>query len=187
MDISLAQYKAALLKSLALLVAVFFIYSYMQSDPFNPSVTEAIFHTVNLVFHEAGHTLLFIFGQFVYVLGGSLFQILLPGLIAFYFYWRQELLSMSIILTWLAASIWEVAIYMKDAQGRVLPLLGDNPDSHDWYYLFSELGVLQKTSQIAGAFETLSYFVLLLAVSIGLYIIWMPIVNNLQKQTSKQD
>jgi hypothetical protein len=186
MELTFQQIRNPIVQSIGLLVAIFFVYGYLQSDPVNPSIMYGIFHTINLVFHEAGHTLCMVFGHFLYILGGSLFQVLIPSLIAYYFYVQQDLFSMSVILSWVSANVWEVAVYMKDAKDRVLPLLGDDPDSHDWYNLFSDMGILHKAVNIGQAFHSLAYVVLLCSVSIGLYSIWMPYSEFLIEKTKSK-
>src|SRR4029453_495778 len=52
------------------------------SVPMGVAVADSVLHLPNLIFHEAGHVILGIFGQFVGVLGGSLFQFALPLIIA---------------------------------------------------------------------------------------------------------
>src|SRR5215213_6801535 len=50
--------------------------------PMGVAVLDSVLHLPNLVFHEAGHVLLGIFGRFAGVLGGSLFQFALPLILA---------------------------------------------------------------------------------------------------------
>lgn len=44
---------------------------------------------VNIIFHEAGHTLFALFGDFLFTLGGSFLQILIPFAFAIYFFIRR--------------------------------------------------------------------------------------------------
>src|SRR5688572_1388590 len=46
--------------------------------PMGVAVADSVLHLPNLVFHEAGHVILGVFGRFAGVLGGSLFQFALP-------------------------------------------------------------------------------------------------------------
>ena len=46
--------------------------------PMGVAVKDTVLHLPNLVFHEAGHVLFALFGRFMTVLGGSLFQFGLP-------------------------------------------------------------------------------------------------------------
>jgi len=41
---------------------------------------------VDLVIHEAGHLFFKFFGKYIYTLGGTLMQIILPSIIFFYFF-----------------------------------------------------------------------------------------------------
>jgi hypothetical protein len=40
---------------------------------------------VDLVIHQAGHFFFALFGQYIYTLGGTLMQIIIPSIIGFYF------------------------------------------------------------------------------------------------------
>ena len=46
--------------------------------PMGAGVMDSVLHLPNLIFHEAGHILFSPFGRFMTVLGGSLFQVLVP-------------------------------------------------------------------------------------------------------------
>lgn len=106
---------------------------------------------VNLIFHEAGHTILLqlIFGEFLHVLGGSLFQILIPFICATYFLLRQQSFSGSLLLMWMGQSIINVSLYAGDSVVQALPLLGGDNVGHDWFYLLSRTGMLIHTDTIA--------------------------------------
>jgi hypothetical protein len=183
MKVTTAQLKIPIVQTLSLLVAAIFIYSYLKGDPLNPTLYQNIFHTLNLVFHEAGHTLFMWGGNFIYVIGGSLFQILMPLVIALYFWGRNEIFETSIILMWVAANIYEVGVYMSDAKDRALPLLGDDPESHDWYAIFSQLNILHQAPATGEAFIILSFVVLTYALLVALYTIWAPFVEYKEKKS----
>jgi hypothetical protein len=176
MKVTLAQLKTPILQSIALAVVITFVYQYLQSNPLSPSFSQNIFHTINLVFHEAGHTFFVWAGDLIYAGAGSFFQILVPVVIALYFLNRNELFETSVVTTWVAANIYEVGIYMKDSKERVLPLLGDNPDSHDWYTVFSQLDILSSATNIGNMFISGAFIVLIFAVALGIYTIWAPFV-----------
>ena len=103
--------------------------------------------SVNLVIHEAGHTLFFPFGHFIMVLGGSLLQVAVPALFVWYFLRNRDLYSASFPALWTSQSIVNVSIYMADAIPMRLPLLGDG--LHDWNYLFQTTGTLGFSGFIA--------------------------------------
>ena len=100
-------------------------------------------HGPDLIFHEAGHVLFMPLGRFMSVLGGSLFQILLPVLLTLAFiYKNRDQFSASITFWWAGQNCIDVAPYIDDARARQLPLLGGNEAGHDWYNLLSQLGLL---------------------------------------------
>jgi len=53
-------------------------------------VGELFIHNINLVFHEAGHIVFRLFGQFISSLGGSLGQLIMPA-ICFYTFLRNSI------------------------------------------------------------------------------------------------
>jgi hypothetical protein len=106
---------------------------------------------LDLLIHEAGHWVFLPFGQFMHVLGGSLFQIIFPLIYVAYFYFRRDLYSASILLLWPGFNLLNVSIYAGDAVAMQLPLLGGDASTHDWHYLLSSLHMLPYTAQVSGA------------------------------------
>jgi hypothetical protein len=104
---------------------------------------------VDLIFHEAGHTIFFFLGEYVQVLAGSAFQIILPFLISLYFLKNKQKISSSLCLAWTGQNILNVSIYAGDAIKMNLDLLGGDSVIHDWHYLLREAYVLQYTDTIA--------------------------------------
>ncbi|PNY80011.1 hypothetical protein CVO96_00360 [Deinococcus koreensis] len=90
---------------------------------------------VNLVFHEAGHVLLSVLGETVMLLGGSLFQLLVPAACIGAFLLRRDRYSAGLLTLWLAQSLASVAAYIRDAPTRQLDLITGAPDTHDWWQL----------------------------------------------------
>jgi hypothetical protein len=125
---------------------------------------------VDLIFHEAGHTIFFFLGQFVQVLMGSGFQILLPAFIAGYFLVRKEFFQAAIVLFWVGANFINVSVYAADAVSMQLPLLGGDGVMHDWNYILSTLNILSATPFVAEALYGIGGFCILAATafSVGL-------------------
>ena len=116
--------------------------------------TSAEWHFIdnfNLIIHEAGHSIIFIFGEFVQILAGSLLQILVPLVFVIYFYFRENYFSSSILLFWVGQNFINVSVYASDAIKMQLPLLGGESSIHDWNYILDSLNVLQYTSKIGSA------------------------------------
>lgn len=105
------------------------------------------FHGVDLIFHEAGHVIFGLFGQFPGVLGGSLMQVLVPTVCAGSFLWRGQYASASAPLFWTGESLTDLAIYVADGRAMRLPLLADGL-IHDWNWLLGRLGLLQQAEAL---------------------------------------
>ena len=120
---------------------------------------------VDLVFHEAGHLLFLPLNPTLYLLGGSLFQVLLPAALAGVFYWRGERVSAALVLLWTAQSLGSVSVYIADARRRELSLLGDDPDSHDWWQLLGQWHLLAQDT-------LLGRLVWLAGVGTALWAVW---------------
>jgi hypothetical protein len=104
---------------------------------------------VNLAIHEAGHVLFQPLGDPLVVLGGSLFQVLVPLAFVTYFFVRRDWFAASVVTAWVAASLGNVALYIADARAQELPLLGGENTIHDWWYLLTEWDLLAQDRDIA--------------------------------------
>jgi len=102
----------------------------------------------DLVIHEAGHFFFTLFGKFIYTLGGSLMQILLPSLIIWYFWRNSYCTGTQVGLLWLGQNLINISVYASDAQAQSLPLLGGNKVYHDWTYLLGTTNLLQYDAEV---------------------------------------
>ncbi|MFZ2593691.1 MAG: hypothetical protein WAX38_02860 [Minisyncoccia bacterium] len=134
--------------------------------------------TVNLIMHEAGHVIFMLFGQFLYVAGGSLFQLIVPGFCVVYFALRAEYLSSSVMILWLGESLNNVSVYAGDALARQLPLLGDDPESHDWFYLLDVTGTLTYTHTISGILHGVALSLLVLGTGLACWVLYLQITRE---------
>lgn len=116
--------------------------------------------SANLVTHEAGHALFGWFGKTLGLWGGTLFQLLVPFLLATYFFSQRQLAAFGFCLFFFFENFLGIASYMADARAQVLPLvtLGD-PEFviHDWNAIFSSLGLLEHDVQIAAVVRFLGW------------------------------
>jgi len=115
---------------------------------------------VNLVIHEAGHIIFRPFGEFMRIAGGSLFQVIMPGLFVGYFWYHQKFYSAALVLFWVGESILNVSVYAGDSIALQLPLLGGQDSVHDWNYMLSALNLLPRTAAIAGAIRLIGTLVI---------------------------
>ncbi len=147
-------------------VAFFLYFVGYINDPLN----NFLMNNINLVFHEAGHTLAIFLGQFIYVLAGSVFQVMVPLFLVGYFAWyRLELFSGSLLMYWLGSAIVSVGIYAADGKLRALPLITGDPDTHDWFYLFSTAGLLDHAEGIGFAIKAFGILVIFAAAVASFY------------------
>ncbi|MEO8077173.1 MAG: hypothetical protein ABI818_12650 [Acidobacteriota bacterium] len=112
------------------------------------AVMESVLHLPDLVFHEAGHVLLGVFGHFIGVLGGSLFQVALPLILAVVFLKQRDQFGAAVCTWWAGQNLLDLAPYISDARALQLVLLGGKTgaevEGHDWEYLLTELGWLHR-------------------------------------------
>jgi len=116
--------------------------------------------SANLVVHEGGHNLFGWFGPTLGLLGGTLLQWLVPFLLAVYFFTQRQAPGFVFCLFFFFENWLYTATYMADARAQVLPLVttGD-PDfvEHDFFKIFSSLGVLNYDTKIAAVVRILGW------------------------------
>lgn len=98
---------------------------------------------VNLLIHEGGHGIFSIFGKFIYTLGGTLTQIIIPGMFVVYYIIVKRKVLTQIFLVWLGQNLINISIYASDARTQRLPLLGGKKVYHDWTYLLNKTNLLE--------------------------------------------
>ena len=132
-------------------------------------------HNVNLPFHEFGHLLFAPLGHFMAILGGSLFQLLLPlGLTAFFVIRQRDNFAAAVTLWWTGQSFVDLAPYIHDAPYRLLPLVGGGgEESHDWGNLLTLLDALDSSPALARASFTCGTLLMLLALGWGSRLVYL--------------
>lgn len=126
----------------------------------------------NLIFHEAGHTIFFFLGKFVQVAMGSGTQIIIPLLISLYFFFNNKKIEGAVTLLWLGQNFLNVSIYVGDAIGMQLELLGGDGVLHDWNYLLSVSGLLNYTSTISGLLYGIGVLMIFIGTILSLWFVW---------------
>jgi len=104
---------------------------------------------INVLIHEGGHGIFKIFGKFIYTLGGTLMQIIIPSMFVIYYWIKRKKVWTQIFLVWLGENLMNISVYAADARAQRLPLLGGNKVYHDWTWLLSQTGLLEQ-DQIVG-------------------------------------
>ena len=139
-------------------------------------INGSFMHNIVLPIHEAGHVFFIPFGEFMTILGGSLFQVALPLGIGIAFLLRQrDSFGAAICLWWAGASVVDLAPYVWDALNPQLILLGghtgeDGP--HDWIYLLGRLGALKHAHAWGVAVHHLGTLMMAVGVAWGGRWLW---------------
>ncbi len=114
----------------------------------------------NLVVHEGGHNLFGWFGPTMCLWGGTLLQWLVPFLLAAYFFSQRQANGFAFCAFFFFENWLYTATYMADARAQVLPLVttGDSDFvEHDFYAIFTSLGVLNYDTKIAAVVRMLGW------------------------------
>ncbi len=128
--------------------------------------TYGFMDNVDLPIHEAGHILFSPFGEFLQFLGGTLMQLLVPAVFLGYFLLQTNRYAATVMMWWVAQNLWNISVYIRDARGQLLPLVGGG--EHDWAYLLGRLGLLRFDEQIASAVSFAGILVFAAAIVLGL-------------------
>lgn len=132
-------------------------------------------HNINLPFHEFGHVLFTPFGRFMSILGGSLFQVVMPlVLMVAFIVQRKDPFAASIMLWWSGQNFIDVAPYIADAPYRAIPLIrGLGEDHHDWGNLLSMMGMVDSARAFALASFAMGVFLMLVSYAWGGYLLFL--------------
>lgn len=136
-------------------------------------IGSSFMHNINLPFHEFGHILFSPFGRFMTILGGSLFQIMVPLILLLAFvYQKHDTFAASLMLWWCGQNFIDLSPYIADAQFRGLPLVGGGgEESHDWGNLLRMMDLLDSSHAIARGSFLLGAGIMVLAIVWGAWIL----------------
>jgi hypothetical protein len=131
-------------------------------------------HSANLPFHEFGHVFFSPFGEFMTILGGSLFQVLFPFVLMFAFtFYQRDTFGASVALWWCGQNFVDVAPYIRDGLYRALPLVGGKgEESHDWGNLLRMMGVEEKAPHYGNISFGIGCAILCVALAWGAFILY---------------
>ena len=151
----------------AVLLSIYFLW--IAWDPMQGSFLD----NVDLPIHETGHLLFRIFGEFMMIAGGSLFQVIFPAVFVGYFIWQKSYYSAAIVLLWVGQSILNVWVYAADAVVMKLVLTsgftGTEGSFHDWNYLLTATGLINSTKAVAGIIRFAGTVTIIVAGAASVY------------------
>lgn len=140
-------------------------------------------HNVNLVFHEAGHWIFGIFGNdTLAIFGGSLNQVLIPGIVAASFWAKRDAVGFAFGLFWFFENFLDVAVYMADARALALPLIGGlGEEAHDWRNLFFRFGLINQDTAIAANTRFIGWVGI---TATWIWLLWRWLIDKKSKPLS---
>lgn len=151
----------------AILLSVYFFW--IAYDPMQGSFLD----NVDLPIHETGHLIFRLFGEFIGIAGGSLFQVMFPLVFVGYFVWQRSFYSAAIVMFWVGQSILNVWVYASDAIVMQLVLTsgltGSEGSFHDWNYMLGRLGLLGSTKTVAGIIRLTGTLTIIAASAAAVY------------------
>ncbi len=172
-------------RCVALALLAFWNWSLIRDDYRDGEIFESFMHNILLPIHEAGHVFLMPFGEFMTILGGSLFQLALPLAIAVAFVIRnRDNFAAALGLWWASVSLLDLSPYIYDALHPQLVLLGgstgeDGP--HDWVYLLGTFGQISNAQHWGAVAHALGAGVAIAA------LLWAAVILGRQRQEGLHD
>ena len=119
--------------------------------------------SLDLIFHEAGHVVLFFLGDLVQALGGAIGQLTVPVVFAAYFFLNGNIFSSAIMFWWFGENFVNISIYVADARAGQLPILGGKY-AHDWTFILARIDLLEYDLTIAAVLFWSGVFIMVAAL-----------------------
>ncbi len=153
---------------------------YFLTIAYNP-MTDGLWNFLSLVdlpIHETGHLIFGLFGEFMMVAGGSLFQVIVPVVFVGYFVRTEQYYSAALASFWIGQSILNVWVYADDAVRMQLVLTsgltGSEGSFHDWNYLLTRTGLIGYHQIVSGFIRAAGTLVILASAAGSLYLSFEP-------------
>lgn len=161
----------------AALLAAFTVWGWIlvAQDVRTGELGGSFIHRPLLIFHEAGHVIFMILGEWMMVLGGTLGQLIMPLVLAGALLLKTRDTFGAAIGLWLfGVSVLDVAPYMYDAVDPQLMLLnGQSGEAggHDWIYLLSSMGWLARSQAMGLSVHKLGALVVIVALGWAAWVL----------------
>lgn len=168
----------------AALLAVLVVYGVKLAAMDIPSweMSRSLIHLPMIPFHEFGHILFMPLGEFLHLLGGSLFQAGLPLVLGGIFLVKnRDPFAAAAMLWWSAVAVMDIAPYIYDAQQPQHVLLtgrtGDE-GAHDFIDVLFDLGLLKKAQAVGYAAHRLGIVMLAVSLAWAAWLVWRQFANR---------
>jgi hypothetical protein len=132
-------------------------------------------YPAEVIMHEAGHLLFSWMGQTMGLWGGSIFQLMVPAMLAISFAWRGQTTGVVFSTFFFFESLVNMAVYIADAREMDLPLItvGDGESDavmHDWWNILQPLGLLEYDTRIAALVRAVGWVGMLATLAWMIYM-----------------
>lgn len=145
-------------------------------------MASSLIHLPMVPIHEFGHVLFRPFGEFLMLLGGSLFQVALPLVLGGIFLVKnRDPFAASVMLWWSAVAVMDVAPYIYDARfPQHILLTGRTGDTgaHDFIDVLGDLGLLNQAQAIGRGAHALGILAMLLALAWAAWLVWQQYLRR---------
>ncbi|HEY5939729.1 MAG TPA: hypothetical protein VIT87_02830 [Gemmatimonadales bacterium] len=118
--------------------------------------------SLDLAIHETGHLVFIVGGETLTILGGTLFQLMVPAAFVVALWRAGDRHGATVPLWWLGQNCWNISVYIRDARAQELPLVGGG--EHDWATLLGQWGWMSRDGAIADAVHLLGVLIYLVAI-----------------------
>ena len=172
------QVDPAFVHGRALLLAAIALYGVRLALMDIPSweMALSLIHLPMVPIHEFGHLLFRPLGEFMTLLGGSLFQVALPLVFGgIFLVKKRDPFGAAVMLWWSAVAIMDVAPYIYDAwEPRHILLTGRTGDtgSHDFIDTLGDLGLLHKAQTIGRGAHAFGFALMTISLAWGGWLVW---------------
>jgi hypothetical protein len=80
--------------------------------------------SLDLAIHETGHLVFALGGETLTILGGTLFQLIVPTAFVVALWRAGDRHGATVPLWWVGQNCWNISVYIRDARAQELPLVG---------------------------------------------------------------
>jgi hypothetical protein len=159
-----------------LLMLIVWTWRFARARVIENAAGMSFLHLINLPFHEAGHILFMPFGELMMVLGGSLFQVIVPASLTVVFLTKhRDVFGAAVTWWWTGENLVDLAPYIDDARTLQLVLIGGKTgaevEGHDWERILMTFGWLHLDHTLGRLAHVFGVIVMLSALAWAVFLI----------------
>ena len=118
--------------------------------------------SLDLAIHETGHLVFMFGGETLTILGGTLFQLIVPAAFVVALWRAGDRHGATVPLWWMGQNCWNISVYIRDARAQELPLVGGG--EHDWAALLGRWGWMSRDGALADTVHMAGVVIYLVAI-----------------------